>query len=56
MATILSLIDIMDILFARWITDDTPGVLHELIKYHLTTFYPNQTVIPKMHLLVIHQE
>ena len=46
----LTLIDIMDILFARRI-DDTPSVLYELIKYHLTSFislYPNQPVIPKM--------
>ena len=51
----LLLLDIVDIMFARRITDDTPGVLHHKIEEHHTNFtvlYPDQSVIPKMHFLV----
>jgi hypothetical protein len=52
---LLLLLDIMEILFARRITEDTPGVLHYLIEEHHTNFtrlYPHQSVIPKMHFMV----
>lgn len=51
----LLLLDMVEILFARQITEDTPGVLHQLIEEHHTNFtrlYPDQSVIPKMHFLV----
>ena len=51
----LLLLDIVDILFSRRITDDTPGVLHEYIREHHTRFaslYPTQSIIPKMHYLI----
>ena len=51
----LLLLEIVDILFARRITGDVPGVLHDLILEHHRKFvqlYPNETVIPKMHFLI----
>ena len=51
----LLLLDIVDTLFARRITEDTPGVLHCLIEEHHTNFtelYPHQSVLPKMHFMV----
>ena len=51
----LLLLDIIDILFSRRITEDIPGVLHELIKEYLTNFtllYPNEVVTPKMHYII----
>lgn len=51
----LLLLDITDILFARRITEDTPGVLHAYIFEHHTNFtqlYPMESVIPKMHYII----
>lgn len=51
----LLLLDIVDLLFSRRITEDTPGILHQMIKEHHTDFkylYPTQSVIPKMHFIV----
>lgn len=51
----LLLLDIVDLLFARRITEDTPGVLHEYIKEHHTNFaqlYPTESIIPKMHYII----
>lgn len=51
----LLLLDIVDILFSRRITDDMPGVLHDYIREHHTSFtelYPTESVTPKMHFLV----
>ena len=41
----LLLIDIIDILFARWITEDTPGVLHDLVQ--LGTSYELCEIVSK---------
>ena len=51
----LLLLDIVDIMFARRITEDTPGVLHHLIEEHHSNFtrlYPERSVIPKMHFMI----
>ena len=51
----LLLLDIVDIMFARRITEDTPGCLHLLIEEHhanFTRLYPEYTVIPKMHFMI----
>ncbi len=51
----LLLLDIVDVLFSRRITDDTPGVLHELLREHhsdFATLYPSESIIPKMHYLI----
>lgn len=54
-AITFSFLDIVDIMFARRITEDTPGFLHHLIEEHHTNFtrlYPEYSVIPKMHFMV----
>lgn len=51
----LILLDILDLLFAKRITEDTPGILHELITEHHTNFrqlYPDESITPKMHFLI----
>ena len=51
----LLLLDIVDIMFARRITEDTPGYLHQLIEEHHSNFtrlYPEYSVIPKMHFMI----
>ncbi len=51
----LLLLRIVDILFARRITEDVPGVLNEYIHEHHSNFvqlYPHESVIPKIHFLI----
>ena len=51
----LSLMDIMDIIFAPVINEQYSHYLQSLIKDHLTKFtelYPDSSVTPKMHYLV----
>ena len=51
----LLLLKIVDILFARRITEDVPGVLNEYVCEHHSNFvqlYPHESVIPKIHFLI----
>ena len=47
----LLLLNIVDIMFSRRITEDTPGYLYQLIEKHHSNFtqlYPEYSVIPKI--------
>ena len=51
----LLLLDIVDIMFFRRITEDTPGYLYQLVEEHHSNFtqlYPEYSVIPKMHFMI----
>ena len=51
----LSLMKIVDLLFAPTINEDLVGYLSRLIEEHHDEFkklYPNESVIPKMHFMV----